>query len=126
MCMLRLSHLMAIVPIAALLTASFFVLFALRKIEEKALKAFGYVVVGFLWLAALVVFSSAVYKIAQGSVGMKGMMQQKMKMDCMSKMMPKDELSSMKMPDKDALIKDQKHSGMAKSAGNKGIVSKAE
>ena len=63
MYMLRLSYLIAIVPIAALLTVSFFVLFTLSKIEEKALKVFGYVVVGFLWLSALVVFSGAVFSL---------------------------------------------------------------
>ena len=41
MCMLRLAHLIVIVPIAVLLTASFFVLFTLRKTEEKWLKGFG-------------------------------------------------------------------------------------
>lgn len=100
MCMLRLSYLMAIVPIAVLLTASFFVLFTLRKIEEKGLKGFGYVVVGFLWLAALVVFSGAVYKMAKGSFVMKGMMQQKMKMGHMPQMMQKDNPSGMVMPEK--------------------------
>ena len=125
MCILRLSYLMAIVPIAALLTVSFFVLFALRKIEEKGLKAFGYVVVGFLWLAALVVFSGADYKMAQGPIVMKGMLQQKMKMDYMSQMMQKDNLSGMAMPEKDPLAKDQKRPGMPKCGANKGIVSKA-
>lgn len=126
MCMLKLSYLMAIVPIAALLTASFFVLFTLRKIEEQALKAFGYVVVGFLWLAALAVFSGAVYKMAQRPVIMKGMMQQKMNMDCMSQMMRKDNPPAMAMSEKGQLIKDQKRPGMSKCAVNKGFVFKAE
>ena len=126
MCMLKLSYLMAIVPIAGLLTVSFFVLFTLRKIEEKGLKAFGYVVVGFLWLAALVVFSGAVYKMAQGSAPIKGMMQQKMKMDCMSQMMQKDSQPGMVMPEKGPLAKNQKCSVMPKCGANKGIVFKAE
>jgi len=125
MCILRLSYLMAIVPIAVLLTVSFFVLFTLSKIEEKGLKAFGYVAVGFLWLATLVVFSGAVYKMAQGPIVMKGMLQQKMKMDYMSQMMQKDNSSGMVMPEKDPLAKDQKRPGMPKCGANKGIVFKA-
>ena len=124
--MLRLSYLMAIVPISVLLTVSFFVLFALRKIEEKALKGFGYVVVGFLWLAALVVFSGAVYKMAQGPASMKGMMQQKMKMDCMSQMMQKDNQSGMAMSEKVPMVKNENRPGMPKCGANKGIVSKTE
>ena len=126
MCMLRLSYLLLIVPISVLLTVSFFVLYTLRKIEEKALKAFGYVVVGFLWLAVLVVFSGAVYRIAQGSVVMKGMMQQKMRMECMSQMMQKDNPPTMVMSGKSSLAKDQKCSGMPKGGANKGIVFKSE
>jgi high-affinity K+ transport system ATPase subunit B len=126
MCMFKFSYLMAIVPVAVLLTISFFVLVTLRKIEEKALKVFGYVVVSFLWLAALVVFSGAVYRMAQGSPMSKGMMQQKMKMDCMSKNMPKHNPAVMTMPENDPLAKDQKHPEMPKCAGNKGNVFKAD
>jgi hypothetical protein len=124
--MLKLSYLIAIVPIAALLTVSFFVLFTLSKIEEKALKAFGYVVAGFLWLAALVVFSGAVYMMAQGSTVMKCMMQQKMKMDCMSQMMSKGNMSGMAMPEKGPMVKNEKRSEMPKCGANKGMVFKAE
>ncbi|MCX5693780.1 MAG: hypothetical protein NT014_01400 [Candidatus Omnitrophica bacterium] len=126
MCVLRLSYLMAIVPVAVLLTASFFVIFALRQVEERALKAFGYVVVGFLWLATIVVFSSAVYRMGQGSFMAKGMMQQKMKMDCMSQMMKKDNPSGMVMSEKGQMIKDEKRPMMPKCGANKGIVTKAE
>ena len=126
MCMLRLSYLMAIVPIAVLLTVSFFVLFTLRKIEEKGLKGFGYVVVGFLWLATLVVFSSAVYKMAQGSIAMKGMMQSKMKMDYVPPMMQRDNPPGMIMPERRPLVKDQKPSGCSKCQANKGVIFKAE
>ena len=126
MCMLRLSYLLVIVPISVLLTVSFFVLYTLRKIEEKALKAFGYVVVGFLWLAVLVVFSGAVYRIAQGSVVMKGIMQQKIRMECMSQMMQKDNPSTMMMSAKSPLAKDQKRPEITKGGANKGIVFKAE
>lgn len=126
MCMERLSHLMAIVPVALLLTISFFVLFTLRRIEEKGLRIFGCVVVSFLWLATLVVFSSAVYKIAQGSTSMKGMMSPGMKMEQMSQMMPRINPAVMAMPGKDTMAKDQKHSGCSKCQANKGVISKAE
>ena len=126
MCTLRLSYLMAIVPIAVLLTASFFVLFTLRKIEEKGLRGFGYVVAGFLWLAALVVFSGAVYNLARGSAVMKGTMQQKMKMDYMSQMMQKKDPSGMMMSEKFAPAKDEKRPGMPKYEANRGVVFKAE
>jgi len=126
MCMLRLSYLMAIVPIAALLTASFFVLFTLRKIEEKGLKSFGYVVVSFLWLAALVVFSGAVYKMAQGSAGMKGIIQPRMRMDYVPPMMPRYNPPSIVIPEKGPPAKDQKSSGCSKCQANKGVIFKAE
>jgi len=117
---------MAIVPISVLLTASFFVLFTLRKIEEKGLKSFGYVVAGFLWLAALVIFSGAIYKIAQGSFTGRSIIHQNMKMDCMSQMMQKDNSSVMAMPEKSQLDKDLKRPGMPKCGANKGIIYKAE
>jgi hypothetical protein len=117
---------MVIVPVSVLLTVSFFVLFTLRKIEEKALKSFGYVVVGFLWLATLVVFSGAVYKMAQGPAVMKDMMQHKIKMGNMPQMMQKDNQAGMVMPDKGPLAKDEKRSGCSKCQANKGVIFKAE
>jgi len=126
MCMARLSHLLAIVPVALLLTVSFFVLFALRKIEEKSLRIFGCVVVSFLWLATLVVFSSAVYKIAQGSAPMKGMMSPGMKMEHMSQMMPRINPAVMTMPAKEVMAKDQKRAGCSKCQANKGVIFKGE
>jgi len=125
MCMLKLSYLIAIVPIAVLLTTSFFVLFTLRKIEEKGLRAFGYVVLIFLWLAALVVFSGAVYKTAQGS-SMRGLMQQKMRMACMSQMMQKDNPMSMVEPEKGPVVRNEKMAEMSKCKMNKGVISKTE
>ncbi len=120
MCMPRLVYLVAIVPISLLLTISFFVLFALRKVEEKGLKAFGYVVVSFLWLAALIVFSGAVYKTAKGST-MNCMYRQKMMGMSMQQAeqkgnMPAMNMSSMAMPEKK----------MSKCGGNKGNIFKGE
>jgi len=104
---------MAVVPVSVLLTISFFVLFALRKVEEKALKAFGYVVVSFLWLAALVVFSGAVYKTAKGTMAMKCMMH-------------KDGMAAMAMPEKGQFPKDDKKPAAPKCGANKGVVFKAQ
>jgi len=124
MYMSKLPYLLAVVPIAALLTASFFVLFTIRKIEEKGLKAFGYVVAGFLWLAALMVFSAAVYKLGQGPERMKDMMHPKMKMDHLSEMMPKYNAPAMVMPQRVPLAKGDKFPGCSKCQRNKGVVFK--
>ena len=124
--MLKLSYLMAIVPMAVLLTVSFFVLFTVGKTEEKWLKAFGYVVAGFLCLAAIVTFSGVAYKMDQRSGLMKGMMQQRMKMGGMPQMTQNNNQPNMVMPQKGPLAKDQKRLQMPKCEGNKGIVSRAE
>jgi hypothetical protein len=126
MCMLRLPYLMAIVPIAALLTASFFVLFTLRKIEEKWLKGFGYVVLVFLWLAALVVFTGAIYNFGRANAVTNGMMPSQKEMDCMPQMMHKGRPQSMTMSEKSPMVKDTKDPGTTKCVGNKGVVFKAE
>ncbi len=56
----------AIVPTTMLLTVSFFVLFALEKVGNNIIKVFGKVIVGLLWLAALVAFSCGISVIAKG------------------------------------------------------------
>ncbi len=80
--MFRLIGLFAIVPTALLLTVSFFVLFAIRKVEVDGLRVFGYVVAAVLWIAALLVFSAGVYTIYTGRNAMPcpmmEMMRQKM------------------------------------------------
>ena len=133
--MLSFFPLLAIVPIAILLTVSFFVLVVLRKIEEKGLRAFGYVAASFLWLAALVVFAGAVYNLAKLSPSPRCMMLQKMKcplqmmsqrMGEMPQMMPTDKMSSPDMPDKDAALQGQKGPGAVKCCGNKGNIFKSE
>ena len=95
---------------------------------RKFIRAFGYVVVSFLWLAALVVFSGAVYKMAQGSVIMKGMMQPKMKTDYVPQVirMQPAYLPGIIMPEKSPLAKDQKLSGCSKCQANKGVIFKAD
>jgi hypothetical protein len=64
--MFRLIGLFAIIPATVLLTISFFVLFALRKIEVQGLKAFGYVVAALLWIGVLLVLSLGLYTISKG------------------------------------------------------------
>ncbi len=124
--MLRFSHLLAIVPISILLTVSFFVLLALRKVEEKALKAFGYVVASLLWLAALVIFAGAVFNMAKGFVNAKCMMQQRMKAACMSQMTQQNNMPAMAMPGKGDSSKEKRYSGSPQCGGNKGFISKTE
>lgn len=114
MCIMRVLPLMAVVPFALLLTLSFFVFFAVRKVEEKVLKAFGYVVAGLLCFAALVVFLGTPYSMGKGPMKMKYMMRQKMKMDGMPQMMQKEN-----MP------REQKQP-VSKWGGNKGVIFKAE
>ena len=75
---MRLLGLVAIIPISMLLTVSFFVLFAVRKVETKALKTFGYVVAALLWAAATVVFLVGLYVVITGKHPMMEMMRQMM------------------------------------------------
>lgn len=96
MCMMRAAGLLAVVPVSVLLTISFFVLVALRKVDEKGVKAFGYVVVALLWLATLVIFSGGVYKIATGRPKMPCMMMDKG---------PMMGMAPMPMPDKPKMCK---------------------
>ena len=120
--MLRLSHLLAIVPISILLMLSFFVLLSLRKVEEKGLKAFGHVVASLLWLAALVVFSGAVFNMAKGFINVKSTMQQRMKAACMSQMMSPDNMPAMAIPEKNLYPKGKKSLETPKCTGNKGVI----
>lgn len=128
MCMFmpRLLSLTAVVPLAILLTISFFVLFAVRKVEEKGLKIFGYVVASLLWLAALVVFSGAIYNMQGSAVAMKPMAQQKMKTSCLGQAARKDKMPGMLLPDKGMPVKDEKIPKISSYQGNKGIIYKAE
>ena len=114
MCMMRFSSLAAIVPFALLLTLSFFVLVALRKVEEKALKAFGYVVAGLLCFTGLVVFLATPYNMGRGPVEMKYMMRQKMKMESMPQMTQKNNMSEEQKP------------AMSQCGGNKGVILKGK
>ncbi|MCX5657229.1 MAG: hypothetical protein NTZ48_03245 [Candidatus Omnitrophica bacterium] len=85
--MFRLAGVFAVIPTAMILTVSFFVLFALRKLEAGALKVFGFVIVALLWISAGIIFSSGMYTLATGNLPkmcpMKQMMMQKMMKDKM-------------------------------------------
>jgi len=105
MFMSRCCPLMAIVPISLFLTASFFVLFTLRKVAEKQLKVVGYLAVGFLWLAALVIALGAVSNLSQSFGKMRCSMPQKMKMCGMMQMMGQKNMPDMAMPDKETTAK---------------------
>jgi len=96
--------LMAIVPISLFLTASFFVLFALRKVADKWLKVLGYSAVTLLLLSSLVVFSGAVSNLAQGFGEMRCPMPLKMKECGMMQMMRQNKMPEMAMPEKGARI----------------------
>ncbi len=69
---------LSLVPTTILITISFFVLFAHRKVEDKSLKAFGYVVVALLWIAAATVFATGIYVSSQGCCPMMSMPNQMM------------------------------------------------
>jgi len=86
MIMARLLGLGMIVPLSIILTVSFFVLFALRKVDASGLKAFGFVVAALLWLSALLVFSGGIYTLSTGRCPiMVGICQMKMGMCPMMK-----------------------------------------
>jgi len=90
---------MAIVPIALFLTASFFVLFTLRKVSDKLLKGLGYLAVGFLLLGALVIFSDAALNLAKGLGNMRCPIAGKMRKCDMMQMMKNKNMPEMPMPE---------------------------
>ena len=73
----RMLGLCAIIPATVLLTISFFVLYALRKVENGGLKVFGYVIAAFLWLSAALVFSGGIYTLSTGKHPIFSMLQEK-------------------------------------------------
>lgn len=119
------SQLMVVVPISVLLAASFFVIFALRKVEEKGLKIFGYVVAGLLWLSVLILFLGA-SNTAKNTSRMKYMMQQKMRAPYRSQMMQKGGMANMAIPEKRMLPKGRNPSGASERDGNRGFILKGE
>jgi len=71
-CMGMQGGLFSLVQAVGILTVSFFVLFALRKVDAQGLKVFGLVIAVLLWISAALVFGKGMY-------GRPGMMD-KMKM----------------------------------------------
>jgi len=53
--------LFSLIPVTGLLTVSFFVLFALQKVESKKLKSFGRVIAMLLWICAALVLLTVIY-----------------------------------------------------------------
>ena len=72
--MTRLAGFFVVIPISVLLTISFFVLFAARKVETQGLKAFGFVVAAVLWSAVAVLFSVGIFILSTGRIPFKGPM----------------------------------------------------
>jgi len=101
----RLAGLFAIIPAALLLTISFFVLFTLRKVETQGLKAFGYVIVTLLVIAALLIFSVGAYTVYTGRHPMMYMMQEMMKAHMQGMMGGK--MPAMKQGQKQMMMKDK-------------------
>jgi len=77
----HLAGLFLIVPMSGLLTISFFVLFAIRKADNQALKGFGYVVCTLLWISASLLFVKGAFMVIKGSRPMMCHMMDKMKME---------------------------------------------
>jgi hypothetical protein len=63
---MRWMGLIAFIPTAGFLTISFFVLFAVEKVNGKNLKTFGKAVAAILIIAALLIFSKGVYTLVTG------------------------------------------------------------
>ena len=81
--MVRFLGLFTIIPVALLLTVSFFVLVVMRKIEEQSLKTFAQVIAVLLWIGAALVFSMGVYIVYTGQHPMMVMMRQMMQQSMM-------------------------------------------
>ena len=98
----RLMGLGALIPATLLLTVSFFVLLAARKIEDNFLKSFGQLLVVLLWAGALFVSLVGVYTLVTGKCPMIRMMEKRAMM-CRGmmdkKMMDKQMMDRNKMPE---------------------------
>jgi hypothetical protein len=66
MIMGRIFGLLMFVPATMFLAVSFFILVVIRRIDEKGLKTFGYVVVTLLWIGSSILFSLGAYKVITG------------------------------------------------------------
>ena len=67
---MRILGFIVFIPASMLLTASFFVLFAIEKVKENGLKAFGKVVAAILIIVSVLIFAKGIYTIATGKCPM--------------------------------------------------------
>ena len=72
---MRILGFIVFIPASMLLTASFFVLFAIEKVKENGLKAFGKVVAAILIIVSVLIFAKGIYTIATGKCPMMQEMQ---------------------------------------------------
>ncbi len=96
--MIKHCPLMAVVPVSLLLTAAFFVLFALRKSTDKWLKVLGYSALGLLLFSALAIFLGALVSSC-GGPGSRGMIGERMGKCGMMRMMQEKDMPAMAAPD---------------------------
>lgn len=64
--MIRFSGLFTLIPATLLLTISFFVKFALTKVEKPGLRKFGKFVAALLWLSAGLILLVGIYILVTG------------------------------------------------------------
>ncbi|MFH1397163.1 MAG: hypothetical protein ABIH27_01240 [Candidatus Omnitrophota bacterium] len=62
---LRVLGVFSVVPATMLITASFFVMFVLSKVEKSSLRIFGMVAVALLLIGACIVLSTGIFLVAQ-------------------------------------------------------------
>jgi hypothetical protein len=63
---MRIFGFIVFIPASMLLTASFFVLFAIEKVKEKGLKTFGKLVAAILIIVSALIFAKGIYTVATG------------------------------------------------------------
>jgi len=78
----RLMGFFAVIPASILLTLSFFVLIALRKVEEKAVKTLGNIALVFLLAAATLVVLAGAHTLLTGKCPIMQMMQARQAIMC--------------------------------------------
>lgn len=78
MMMHKFTEVYAVIPVAMLLTVSYFVLLTARKVDAKGLKIFGQVIAALLWVAAALVLVTGISlsscKRQKMKMPMRGMM----------------------------------------------------
>ncbi len=67
---MRILGFIVFIPASMLLTASFFVLFAVEKVKENGLKTFGKLVAVILIIVSALMFAKGIYTVATGKCPM--------------------------------------------------------